>query len=385
MKRLDLASAWFIARKDVSYALRQWETSIWLFVMPVVFFYFIGTVTGGLTSGGLGGGKVKLAAWVPPDAGFLADQVIRRLEENEYEVTRPETEAAFRQASPRIAFPAGFTEAVLAGDQQVLQLARKQSGLDQQLDELRVSRASFTVLADLMAAEKDGRPPTPESLAHLDAMTRALTLSVKPAGERQEIPIGFDQSIPGIMVMFTLLVLLSSGAVFLVQERNLGLFRRLAATPITRGELTLGKWGGKMFLGSVQIVFAMIAGTVLFSFDWGPDLPMVLLVMLGWGALCASLGMLLGNLARTEGQAIGIGVLAANVLAALGGCWWPIEITPEWLQDLQKLLPTGWTMDALHKLISFRAGAASVVPHVIALFTAALVVGWAAARRFRYE
>lgn len=61
----------------------------------------------------------------------------------------------------------------------------------------------------------------------------------------------------------------------------------------------------------------------------------------------------------TQKQAVGLGVLTANVLAALGGCWWLIEITPEWMQLLQKFLPTGWVMDAIHRLVSFEAGAAS--------------------------
>ena len=84
------------------------------------------------------------------------------------------------------------------------------------------------------------------------------------------------------------------------------------------------------------------------------------------------------------GQAVGIGGLSANVLAALGGCWWPIEVTPSWMQSLAKMLPTGWTMDAMHKLISFQAGAASAIPQTLALFAAACVVGWIAARRFRF-
>jgi ABC-type multidrug transport system permease subunit len=112
---------------------------------------------------------------------------------------------------------------------------------------------------------------------------------------------------------------------------------------------------------------------------------MILLVLLGWGGLCASLALLLGSVAETEGQAIGIGVLASNALAALGGCWWPIEVTPAWMQTLARLLPTGWAMDALHRLISFQAGAASALPHAALLFTAALVVGWQAARRFRFQ
>jgi ABC-type multidrug transport system permease subunit len=64
---------------------------------------------------------------------------------------------------------------------------------------------------------------------------------------------------------------------------------------------------------------------------------------------------------------------------------WPIEITPAWMQSLANLLPTGWTMDALHKLISFRAGAPSALPHVAILFGATLLVGLLAARRFRFQ
>jgi ABC-type multidrug transport system permease subunit len=119
--------------------------------------------------------------------------------------------------------------------------------------------------------------------------------------------------------------------------------------------------------------------------DWGPDLPAVIAILAAWAAFCASAGLLLGSLASTEGQASGLGVLAANVLAALGGCWWPIEVTPDWMQVVQKTLPTGWTMDALHKLISFEAGALSAAPHLLTLLVAALFVGMLAVRKFRYE
>ncbi len=377
-----MKNAWFIAMKDLKYLVRQWETALWLFVMPIVFFYFIGTVTGGMT--GMATAKTALAVHVPEDAGFLADEVIRRLEENDFDVYYPEKPGDIRKYAPRLSFPAGFTDSVLAGAKTKLYLQSKGSSLTKDYDEIRTGRATYTVLADLAAAEKDGRPPTKESLAALDQTKRALTLKVEPAGKRKHVPLGFEQSIPGMMVMFTLLVLLTSSASTLVQERNEGLLRRLASTPITRGELILGKWIGRMILGGVQIVFAMLAGTVLFSFDWGPSLPMILLVMLGWGALCASLGLFLGNIARTEAQAVGIGVLSACILAAIGGCWWPIEITPDWVQTLQKLVPPGWTMDAMHKLISFELGAASAIPHLVVLFVAAWVVGRVAARGFRY-
>ncbi len=187
------------------------------------------------------------------------------------------------------------------------------------------------------------------------------------------------------MVMFTLLVLFTSGAVSLTIERNQGILRRLASSPMSRGAVVLGKWGARMAIGVVQIAFAMIAGSVLFHVGWGPHLPMVVLVLLVYGSLAAALGMLLGNFGRTEGQVIGLGVMASNVFAGLGGCWWPIEITPLWTQRLALAFPTGWTMDALHKLMNFGASPVSVLPHVCVTAAAALGAGYILSRKFRFQ
>lgn len=71
-------------------------------------------------------------------------------------------------------------------------------------------------------------------------------------------------------------------------------------------------------------------------------------------------------------------------LAALGGCWWPIEVAPAWMQQLQMFTPTGWTMDALHKLISFDMAWQSALPHMAILIIATFFIGWVASKRFRF-
>jgi ABC-type multidrug transport system permease subunit len=222
-------------------------------------------------------------------------------------------------------------------------------------------------------------------MARLAEAPRSVTLEVRPAGERTRIPSGFEQTVPGTTVMFTLIVLLTSGAVGIVLERRTGLLRRLAASPLSRGEIVLGKWIGMMALGVIQVAYGVVAGTLLFGMDWGPAWPMVMLVLLSWASLVSALALLAGSFARSEGQAVALGVLSANVLAALGGCWWPIEVAPSWMQRLALFLPTGWAMDAIHRLAIFQHGAASALPHVLGLVAAALALGWGAARIFRYE
>jgi hypothetical protein len=60
-------------------------------------------------------------------------------------------------------------------------------------------------------------------------------------------------------------------------------------------------------------------------------------------------------------------------------------VTPVWLQKVALFLPTGLTMDALHKLVNFGAPPAAVIPHVCALAFATLGVGYVVARRFRFQ
>ncbi len=388
-----LRYAWFNARKDLAVMLRERETLLWVFLMPLIFFYFIGTVTGGI---GLPGGDDEPEPLVVRGAApgdLLTDELLRRLEREGYEVQPEAPEAPEenrqRRAPRTLVLPASashesLTAGVLAGERVKVRLEHDEEELGTHFDRMRVAKAVYGVLADLAVLAQRGEPATRAGFEELAAAPRALTLEVRPAGKRRHVPNGFEQTIPGTMTMFCMLVLLTSGAVLLVIEREQGLLRRLASTPIPRGAIVLGKWAGKMALALVQIAFAMLAGALFFGMRWGASLPMVGAVLCAWAAFNASLAILLANLARSEGQTTGIAVLATMVLAALGGCWWPIEIAPGWMQRLALFLPTGWTMDALHELVSFGSGPAAAVPHAAALSAGALVLGWLAARTFRY-
>lgn len=380
-----MKNIFFIAWEDVRQQLRDGSTLLWLFVMPPIFFYFIGTVTGGFASGISGGQETPLTV-IAEDPGFFGEQVDLRLRNSDF---APEWVATLETAADTpartLTLPAGMSDKLLADEPVVAVYDTTANSLTRQFEEIRIQRSMYTVLADIIVADAIAGPLSEDALAVLNNAPRVWQLDVSTAGKRQEVPTGFEQAVPGMLVMFTLLVLLTSSGTMLVQERMQGLLRRLASAPISRAEVIAGKWQGRMALGVIQVATALVFGTFLFSMDWGPNLAMVLVVLTAWAAFCASAGLWLGTVAKTEAQAGGLGVLAANLLAALGGCWWPIEVTPEWMQMLQKLIPTGWTMDALHKLISFQAEPMTVVVNILLLIAAAILFGVLAARRFRYE
>ena len=383
-----MRNALFIAWHDLRHQMRQGATLVWVFIMPSVFFYFIGTVTGGF-SGAISGGAgtpIVVAAQAP---GFLQQQIDVRLRDNAFEPEWREAvvaDAEGKMPQRVLTFDANLSDQVLAGNAVTARFDTRASALSRDYEVIRIQRSLYTALADIVTADaRNAGALSAAALVELNNEARVWQLDVAAAGERLVIPSGFQQAIPGILVMFTLLVLLTSGAAMLVVERRQGLLRRLAYAPMSRVEVVAGKWGGRMVLALLQVGTAVLIGTYLFDMQWGPDIPMIIVVLAAWAAFCASAGLMLGSLAKTEGQASGLGVLVANVLAALGGCWWPIEVTPAWMQGLQNFMPTGWTMDALHKLISFEAGAAAAVPYVITLLLAALVVMLIAVKRFKYE
>ena len=382
-----------IARNDLASMFREKETLLWLFFMPPLFFWFLGTAMSG---GGGDDDRDRLAVVVPADAGFLADRLIAGLERSKFKVERATELAAVGPQQRSLVIPADYTGRVQRGERAQIEWRRPPDDGDDlggDYDRIRAMEVVYVQLAEVamctLRADAGGTNGAPvldaAAFAALDREPRALQVRVEAAGNRVEVPSGFQQSIPGSLVMFTLTILLTGGGVPLVVERRLGLLRRLASAPLSRGQLVLGKVLSRLLLAAVQLSFGLLLGAYAFGLDWGPDRAMLLLVLAAWGCLCAMLGIIVGNLARNEGQAVGLGVGSALALAALGGCWWPIEITPRWMQQLAACLPTGWTMHAVHQLVTFQNGAGAALGPLALLVGAAAVAGWIAARTFRYH
>jgi len=70
-------------------------------------------------------------------------------------------------------------------------------------------------------------------------------------------------------------------------------------------------------------------------------------------------------------------------MAALGGCWWPLEIAPSAIKGVAFCLPTGWALEALHQLISFGSRFGAVLKPLAVLLGFGIAANLLAARYFR--
>ncbi len=273
-----------------------------------------------------------------------------------------------------------------AGKQVEIRFSVEEDGMGGDFHQFKLNKAIYQMLGDVLVLKKV-KPQNWEALEFSVAndMPRMIELAVKTAGHQEEIPSGFKQAVPGILVMFIMMIALTSGALTLFLERKTGVLKRLSAAPISRKQLIFGKWLGKWMLASCQLIYGMLMGSLLFSIHWGEHWLMIFILLLSWAAACAGFSILMGSLAKNEGQINGIPVIVSMLLAALGGCWWPIEVAPEWMQKLAMFLPTGWVMDALHQLMYFGGTLSDVVNHQLALYSLALMALFLAFTKFNYE
>jgi ABC-type multidrug transport system permease subunit len=152
-----------------------------------------------------------------------------------------------------------------------------------------------------------------------------------------------------------------------VYERSQKRISRLVAAPVSVPEIFAGKLLGRMIQPVLQGGLLIAAGVTIFGVNLG-DHPLALApVILCFAFFCGALGLLFGVLFRTEQQVSGFAILATMVLAALGGCWWPLEVAPPAFRTIAMFTPSYWALQGLHDVMSFGKSWPDVLPECAVL------------------
>lgn len=369
-----------IGRNDLRLFLRDRTSFIWLFVIPTAFIYVMGFAIRGRPAPSDPRPSVVIEN---RDTGPLGKVLLDELGLQGVRVVPPERAGG---AARGIRIPADFTQRILAKEKVKVGFFQVAGSDDPSaaLVEMRLVRALVAFNADLVenAIRHAGARPTAAALEAIMRSPNPVTLDTRFAG-RKPVPVGFNQSVPGIMVMYLLLNLMIFGGAAVAEDRRTGVLRRLSVSPVRRGQLILGRMYGLMLLAGIQVAYFLLLGQFVFKVNIGDHVFAVVLVALLFSWVACSLGVLVGSVLRAEDKVIGISLLIALPLAALGGCWWPLEITPDFLQRIAHLTPTAWALDGLNQLITFGGGLGAALPAIVVLAAFGLVANFAAARFFR--
>jgi ABC-2 type transport system permease protein len=411
--------AWRIAGKELLQTRRDRLAALFTIILPVVFTIFLGLIIGS----GTGDSHIPLAV-VDQDGTAASQQFLTQLGASPLiklqTMTAGEIDTAVedQKVAAALLIPKGFGAAATGqqtapGDPgtAALTLIRIETSTGAQtvseVIQAAVSDLNTGLLAARTAADQvagalgtaggsTGGATTPAGdlvaaarpLVQAVMASPAVTVNTVAAngntGAAIEGASGFLVSSTGSLVQWVLFSLLtvSTGVAW---ERKRGLLRRLSAAGVSGREIILGKMMGMVVITFLQQVMLVLLGALAFGVGYFNSPLALFITMISLSLLAAVVGLLISALFRSEPPVIATTVIGAQLLAVLGGAWFPLEVTSAGFSRVAHFFPTAWIMDSLHGIVLKGWGAGEVLTHlgvtwiwIVALFALAV---W----RFRPE
>lgn len=355
---------------------------IWLLLMPLIFSYLMGQLMGNWSATaqkptfivyGLEHGGEALSAMLAPLDDHADFDLVRR------DTLASEAKARRllerKRVSAVLLVDTGYADSVAVGAVPRLDFFHDSDRTSSQkirraFDAVyarAMVRASASSLVDPdLAALEPGRAANFDAdiYEHLLEEPRVHLVSESLGCRRYDDLLLTDSrqhSGPAYTLMFILMFLLMSAKDLVTERRQRTLDRLRIALP-SMFDLLAGFFLAGVVVGLFQAVMLLGLNSLLFGIDYGSSPAALVVMIVLFVSVSSAAGLLLGTLAASGGQADGLGMVLGMGLPALGGLWWPLEITPPYMQDLGRALPTGQAITVFHDLIGRGWGVAETAP-----------------------
>ena len=391
-----------IIKKDIQ--LRFASPVEWLFfvILPIVFILVLSGGTGGSQNQRVQLDVVDLAQ------SDLSQSLIDNLEESSSvkpiltKLKDAVSDYESQLVSAVLILPEGFTTTALKEGEAEIEFRQQSNDPDaliaQQAVQAAVERLSSLVeIANKSVAQAeavDAFESEGERQAYMAAAIESAKDLMEDSPQRKiivegktEDSDGYDpraNSTAGQMITWVFIPLISLSAVF-TEERERGTLHRLMVTPVSRALYIGSTILGQMLIAVLQMVILIVFGASVLNVDWGNSLLALGLVILSSTLAAAALGTMLGTFVKTSGQAHGLSLMLGMAMALMGGCWYPLELFPEVVRSVVKVLPTTWAMQGFLDILLRGQGVAGILQETLVLSGFALVFFIIGVWRFKYD
>ncbi len=171
----------------------------------------------------------------------------------------------------------------------------------------------------------------------------------------------FDLQVPGFAVTFLLIGMLMGVSLALIDEHDWGTLKRLRSASAPLWATLTGMLLARFVIGFIQMVVLFAAGYALFGISLGRTPAALMMPAAAIAFAGAAFGLVVAGVGRTRDAVLPVGAIVIMTMAAIGGCWWPIDFEPVWMQQLALALPTTWAMRAFNDLMIRNLAASSAL------------------------
>jgi len=239
----------------------------------------------------------------------------------------------------------GFTDRFRDKDAMKKQIRRSIDGLE---DATAISGAQKTVLETFLdalesfveGADFDQLGGAPDNLA--GQMIKTVAVVKDESGRPRS---SFDVMFPSA-ILWGLIGCMAGFAISIVRERTAGTLLRLKVAPVSRAQVLGGKALACFLTCGAVAVFLLLIGRVALGVHLG-SLPLLALAIASTGLCFTGMMMVVSVMGKTEQAVAGAGWGVMMPLAMIGGAMVPLIAMPPWMLTLSNLSPVKWGIYAI--------------------------------------
>ncbi len=375
MKFLD------ITFKDLYQLFKDWKPIIFLVVAPILFTLMFGFMFGGFSGPNANtDSRLPIQVLSEEDTAITAS-LIHYLENSSVVRLEPgsktETQASLKQAvadgdlAAALVIPAGFSQGMKKDgtvsldvilDENTTSGITVQQEIQAAVNRLGTAASTAQETVDLYEQKQGFVDQTARDALYNETFTTALAAWQTPpvtAVETQTAPNGsqqtskenaFAQSLPGMMAQFAIAGLMGAAEI-IIQERKSGALDRILSTAVPKFSILVGHWLAMFVMILLQFVVLVAFGQIFLRLDFLAAPLATLALSLLSCAFVASLGLLIGILAKMPEQSAIFALIPMFLFSGLGGAWVPLDILGESVQKISRFTPVYWIMTGFRDIL----------------------------------
>ena len=153
----------------------------------------------------------------------------------------------------------------------------------------------------------------------------------------------------GYLIMFMLLGASTTSSLILKEKRERTYFR-IFSTSVNSKIYIGANILANMFIMLIQSILVIVSSKYIFKLNMGvPDFQL-LAILLTFGLVCVTLGILIVAFSSTSYHASTIATIITVPTCMISGCFWPKELMPDFMQKIANFLPQTWALEAIKQI-----------------------------------
>ena len=280
-----------------------------------------------------------------------------------------------QQISGGLDIPSGFSDTVAKNQQATLTIVQDQANpqISQMVDQVLSQIVSGfgqgvgTQKLDQILVSQTSVAGTAIKQPVISPLAIMAPVTAKIEGIIPGNPNYFEFVAPGIVAMIVMTAVLTGLAASISREKETGTLDGILISPINRLAIILGKAFSQSIRGLIQGAMVLLLAFLLFGVTVHGNILLIALILFMGVFSFVGLGILVSSVAAEQETATQLLFMFQFPMLFLSGVFFPIQLMPQVMQYIAKVIPLTYAITAMRKVMVLGAGFSAVQTELLIL------------------